>query len=106
MEKDSNIENWIFYCYQVIENFTHNKKALIDAIKAYFCVAPLLGRISNQFYDDLRKIAELRPLVKDIDLSKIEIEEKPEQRIPGRFLAYKDIGSLMRVDFGREFILP
>ena len=75
-------------------------------IKVSYSFAPLLGRISNQFYEDLRKIAELRPLVQDIDLSKVEVAEEPGQRFAGRFLPYKDIVSLKRADFGREFILP
>ena len=66
-------------------------------------MTPLLPELSNQFYEDLRKIAELRPLVVDIDLSKLEVAKEPEQRIPFRFLPYMDIVSLVRAEFERAF---
>ena len=60
-----------------------------DGIRRIYFMAPFLPDISNQFYEDLRKIAELKPLMEDIDLSKVEVDEEPEQWDPGRFLHYK-----------------
>ena len=75
-------------------------------IEAVISAAPLLGRISNQFYEDLRKIAELRPLVKDIDLSRIDDSEKVYRADTEYLQIEKQSIWLKRADFGREFILP
>ena len=40
-------------------------------MRSICCLAPLISELSNQFYEDLRKIAELRPLVRDIDVNKV-----------------------------------
>ena len=92
----------LYCCFQVL---VHNILQLfeIDAKKLLYNrqrpLFPLLPELSTQFYEDLRKIVELRALAQDIDLRKVEIDDEPEQCSLGRFLPYKDIVSLMRVDF-------
>ena len=76
------------------------------SIEAVICVAPLLPEISNQFYEDLRKIAELRPLVEDIDLSGLEEKEYIHNIYSDLDRLKKSLSIGPRVDIGREFILP
>ena len=70
-----------------------------------FGAPPLIG-ISNQFKEDLKKIAELRPLVEDY------VPTLKEDIMKGRSGTKPIIDPVLlhfratRRDFGREFILP
>ncbi len=66
--------------------------------------APPLDRISNQFVEDLKKIADLRPLIEDLS-------KEPEKLIIEELLTFQQIQEYemrhfhnLKKGFGRRYI--
>ena len=66
---------------------------------------PVIG-ISNQFKEDLKKIAELRPLVKDYHPVRKEGVSVQHEASMSRITSIIGHSRAFRRDFGRGMILP
>ena len=70
-----------------------------------FGAPPLIG-ISNQFKEDLKKIAELKPLVEDFQPQQKDSIEVGNEGLGSVIDPVLRFLSTYERDFGRKFILP
>jgi len=71
-----------------------------------FIYPPPLAGISNQFKEDLKKIAELKPLVEDYQPKQKESIEVGDEGLGSVIDSVLQFSSTFKRDFGRKFILP